>query len=148
MIRKRRLFLLTALIIFTFILTVFYLMRLLSDTEKAPKNSNDIIHEQILYHLTNLPEFYKVRVTTKDSIIDSFINNIKAPRNARDSLEGLWKEVDAWVTKTQLTNFSSTKIGSVTHALKQAKITGADIDTRGTQLKLFLTLEVGRFFSS
>lgn len=143
MIRKRKLLLLAAFTILSFILTIIYLMRLLSDSESSPKITHELIHEKIRYHLANLPEFYKIKAITPDGVADNFIQHINSVQgNGKDSLEELWNEVNSWVTKTQLTNFTSSKIGNVLQALKHAKIIFADVDTRGTQLKLLLTLEV------
>lgn len=129
-------------IIISFIVTIIRLMYLITETDKLLNAPNNPIHEKIYHHFDNLPEFYKMRTTTKDPIVDSFIANINKHGSPTENFNELWKEVGAWVTKTQLTNFTSAKIGSVAEALKRAKIIYADVDTRGTQLKLLLTLEV------
>lgn len=142
MIRKRKLFFLALLTVLIFIATIFYLMRLLSNSEKRPINTNEIIHEKIYKHLATLPEFYKIRSTTHDSVVDTFIKNINHANSPIEDLDELWNEVSSWVTRSQLTNFSSAKFGTVVQALKNAKIIHSDVDSRGTQLKLLLTLEV------
>lgn len=117
-------------------------MRVLSTSESHLKSANEIIHEQIHYYYSNLPEFYRSRTTTKDEVVDKFIRNVNDRGSGKDDLEGLWKEVNSWVTKASLVNFTSAKIGRIVHALQTAKVVYADVDSRGTQLKLLLTLEV------
>lgn len=143
MFRKRKLcLLLTSSILLVFFITVIKLMRMLSDTEIPPTHRNNLIHDQIYQQLANLPELYKIRTTTKDTVVDNFIVNINQQNAPNENFNTLWQEINSWVTVTQLTNFSSPKLGSVARALKHAKIISSDIDSRGTQLKLLLTLEV------
>lgn len=141
--RRKLLIILGSVIVFLFIAIVLRLMYLITESEKLLKTPINPIHEKIYNHFANLPEFYKVRTRAKDPIVDTFIHNINnKPNSPTDNFKELWKEVNSWVTKTQLTNFSSAKIGSVAQALKRGKIIYSDVDTRGTQLKLLLTLEV------
>ncbi|KAF5283951.1 hypothetical protein FQA39_LY17192 [Lamprigera yunnana] len=75
---------------------------------------------------------------SSDNISDVFFANI---RNFNSNREMLWEKARSWVTSTQLFDYTSSDLGNVLDALKTAKIVKADVDSRGTQLKLLLTLE-------
>lgn len=53
----------------------------------------------------------------------------------------LWEVAAKWVTKDQVTPTYTPLLPSIYHSLETSKITSADITTKGTQLKVLLTLE-------
>ncbi|KAF5280407.1 hypothetical protein FQR65_LT03216 [Abscondita terminalis] len=75
-----------------------------------------------------------------DSTIDYFLTNVKDFTSFINN-EPVWEKARTWVSKTQLYDYMSPDLGNVLYALKTAKIIKADVDTRGTQLKLLLTLQ-------
>lgn len=143
MIRKRRVIICAALtIIFAFVSVISLLMNSLINSQNEVHFSNKAIEETIKYHLTILPEKYKLRNIVFDNITDSFIKNIYTVPNSITSIKRLWQEVNSWAKLHYFVNVTSPYLGTIINSLKYAKIKYADIDRRGTQLKLLLTLEV------
>lgn len=142
MIRRRNLVLLSLLFFALFILTTNYLLITLPSESEVRKQLT--IEEKIYFELNKLPVEYTIRTLTEDKTVDIFLNIIKSTNaNFRQlNLDSLWREANSWVSKTQLINLTSPNLGKLFIALKKAKIISADVDTRGTQLKLLLTLEV------
>lgn len=142
MFRKRRLIYFSFIIFFLFICVLRYLLLTLTKSEHEILYTNSIIEEQIKNELHLLPAKYKHRSPVIDNSSDIFINNLyKTPGSIKD-LTQLWKEVNSWSRKNQFVDVHSPNLSNILFALKHAHILSADIDRRGTQLKLMLTLEV------
>ncbi|KAJ8935401.1 hypothetical protein NQ314_012820 [Rhamnusium bicolor] len=142
MIRRRNLLLIALLFFTLFILTTNYLLIILPSSENEVRK--EITTEEKIYQeLEKLPIQYKQRPLIEEKTTDIFLENIRKTDKKLESLnlEQLWREANSWVSKTQLLNLSSPSLGKVFFALKNAKIIKSDVDTRGTQLKLLLTLE-------
>lgn len=141
MIRRRNLVLLSLLFFVLFILTTNYLLITLPSESEVRKQLT--VEEKIYYELNKLPVEYITKTLIEDKTVDIFINVIQRNVTVRElNLDRLWTEANSWVSKTQLINLTSPNLGKLFVALKNAKIINADVDTRGTQLKLLLTLEV------
>lgn len=143
MIRKRRVIICAALtIICMFVSVISLLMNSLINSQNEVSFSNKAIEETIKYELTKLPEQYKLRNIVFDNVTDTFIKNIYIVPNSITSIQQLWQEVNSWAKFHFFVNVTSPNLGTIINSLKHAKIKYADIDRRGTQLKLLLTLEV------
>lgn len=141
--QKRNLLLLTLVLLILFVIAINYFLSALTKMESEVKNSKELdIQEQIMQAVTHLDKKYKIMHLTPNTILDAFIFNLKNPTNIKNVYKEVWLEANSWVSKTQLYELESRHLGNVINALKSSKIIKADIDTRGTQLKLLLTLEV------
>lgn len=138
MIRKRKLLGFSITLIIIFIFSTYYLLSRLTSTESEVRT----VREQISFHLENLPEVYKTRKPYENDAIDKFISNINSI--ATEETTKLWQIANSWVSGTKLVELESPHLGGLLSALKTSKIINSDLDTRGTQLKFLLTLEVSR----
>lgn len=142
MIRRRKLLILTAIIVLLFIITTNYLLFNLQSSDVEVRNL-PTIEEKIYLELQKLPEHYKLKSVETLPVIDLFAVNSKNVTSLNESqFQHLWKLANSWVSKTRIVDFGSLDIGRILQALKVAEITKADLDTRGTQLKFLLTLQV------
>lgn len=140
MIRKRKLITIGLISIITFIISVTYLFASLSQTTENLKIKTT---EELIYkELVKLKEKHSNTIPVEDSELDIVINNLNTKTLEDNNFNELWKIANSWVSKSGIVDFHSSHLGNVLHALKTAKIVKADLDTRGTQLKLLLTLEV------
>jgi len=101
------------------------------------------IEKAIYEELKLLSAFYTTPQIVNNSQVNIFLNNIKIQKGLRLEyleLKELWRETELWPTKDQLINISSPNLGNLMYAMKYATIIKADVDTRGTQLKLILNL--------
>lgn len=146
MIRRRIILLCVITFLIIFVFTTNYLLTILPSSEIEVRKILTI-EDKIYLILEKNPTRYDIKPSTDDKSVDIFLKNAKNvnvdSEFTETNLIELWKEANAWVSKTQLVNFSSPSLGNVLYALKTAKIIKADVDTRGTQLKLLLTLQVG-----
>nr|XP_023011969.1 glycosaminoglycan xylosylkinase homolog [Leptinotarsa decemlineata] len=142
MIRQKRIFLLALGFLLLFLITTNYVWIALPNNENEVKKVQSI-EEKIYSEMKKLPDIYKFKSIISDRGTDIFLKNIRDVESALDekSLKELWREANSWVSKTQLVNASSPNLGKIQFALKHAKIIKADVDTRGTQLKILLTLQ-------
>lgn len=142
MIRLRKLLILIVIIVVLFLITTNYLLFNLQSSDVEVKNL-PTIEEKIYLELQKLPEHYKLKSVETLPVIDLFaINTNNITRLNGTQFQQLWKLANSWVSKTRIVDFSNPDIGRILHVLKVAAITKADLDTRGTQLKLLLTLQV------
>ncbi|XP_018577764.1 glycosaminoglycan xylosylkinase homolog [Anoplophora glabripennis] len=140
MVRKRSFVLLSLLFFVLFILTTNYLLIILPSGSEVRKPLT--VEEKINYELSKLPAEYAIKPLIEDTTVDVFLENFKnIVKIEQLDLNHLWTESNSWVFKSQLINLTSPSLGKLFVALKKAKIISADVDTRGTQLKLLLTLE-------
>lgn len=144
MIRRRKLLLFTVITVLIFLITTNYLLLNLQKTDDIEVRKSPTIEEKIYQHLAKLPDYYNLRSPKDVSFSDLSLVNTKNSTVRLDDwhLQELWKEANSWVSKTSVINFSSPKMGPLLFALKNAKILKADLDSRGTQLKFLLTLQV------
>lgn len=149
MLRKRKFIFATLVVLCTFLFIVAYLMNILTKKQTERLLTNSIVEEKIKEYLNKLPDKYKVKNKFIGNITDLHIENVHhAPKNV-DILIKLWHEVNSWVSKGVFVNTSTiSNLGSILGALKYTKIIYADLDTRGTQLKLLLTLEASIYYPS
>lgn len=143
MIRRRNLLLLVLIIALLFLITTNYLLINLQSSDIEVRKL-PTIEEKIYLELRKLPEHFKLKSLENLSVVDLFVANTKNnPIRLEDSqFEHLWKVANSWVSKNRIVDFSSSEIGNVIRAMKTAVIIKADLDTRGTQLKFLLTLQV------
>lgn len=144
MIRRKSLLLFGLITVLIFIITTNYLLLNLQ-TSDIEVRTFKTIEEKIYLELENLPQQYRLKSYQKDPTISlsSVIYTNRSFNLGDSSFKDLWKEANSWVSKTRIVDFSSPQIVNVLLGIKNAKITKADLDTRGTQLKLLLTLQVG-----
>lgn len=144
MVRRSSLFIASLGFLILFSLITNYLLSTLPSSEVVPKSRILTIEEKIYLELKSLPAHYKSKPLILDKSIDIFLENIrKAAVSLNDSaIKKLWTLANSWVTKTQVVDLTSSSLGQVLTALKTASIIKADLDTRGTQLKFLLTLQV------
>ncbi|XP_019771994.2 glycosaminoglycan xylosylkinase homolog [Dendroctonus ponderosae] len=141
MFRKRIVLVVALLVLLVFFCTLQHLQGYLPAIERLPKTNQDV-EEAIYEELSRLPESYS-RDALQLNSAERFLSNIK--RTGRWGLESvplqqLWAEANSWPSDSQLTNLSSALMGRILYSLGHARITKADLDTRGTQLKILLTL--------
>lgn len=141
MLRKRKFIFLIFAATCTFLFIIGYLMNVLIKEQNEEALTNSIVEEKIKKYLLRLPEKYKIKNKFLGNISDLHIKNVHDVSSNVDVLNKWWYEVNSWVSKGVFVNTTS-NLGSVLGALKYAKIIYADLDTRGTQLKLLLTLKV------
>lgn len=141
MLRRRKFIFATLAACCIFLLMVTYLMNILIKEQNEEILTNSIVEEKIKEYLLRLPEKYKIKNNFLSNISNLNIETVHAISTDEDILNKLWYEVNFWVTKGIFVNVTS-NLGSILTALKYAKIIYADLDTRGTQLKLLLTLQV------
>ncbi|XP_044265795.1 glycosaminoglycan xylosylkinase homolog [Tribolium madens] len=135
MIRRRKLSCISITIIVIFMFSTYYLLTRLTSTESEVRS----VHEQIYFHLENLPDLYKTRKPFENDAIDKFIKNVNVVRS--EEVAKVWEIANSWVSSTKLVDLESPLLGTVLSDLKTAKIIKADLYSKGTQLKLLLTLE-------
>ncbi|KAG5884756.1 hypothetical protein JTB14_029237 [Gonioctena quinquepunctata] len=142
MIRQKNILLVALGLIVLFLITTNYVWIALPSTESEVKKT-ETIEQKIYLELKNLPDLYKTKSSISDDSTNIFLENAERKGSNSDEklLKQLWREANSWVTKTQLLNISSKNLGNILSSLKHAKIIEADVDTRGTQLKLLLTLQ-------
>ena len=145
MFRKKTVIFLGLLVSSIFFFTIYVLLTVLPGQENEIKTVSSI--EKAIYNeLNKLPEVYHTSGANSDNTkFYTFFNNVKKTDNIRvneSNLTKLWQEANSWTLNTQLVNISSPDLGKLIFAMKNAKIIKADIDSRGTQLKLLLTLKV------
>lgn len=138
MLRKKYILFIVFLVIVIFFFTINCLLKFL------PQTDIEIIHKEevadlIYKELEHLPDVYKYPQAQGNHIYES-IRNIGNQQFHAGTLRSLWKESNSWILSNTITNISSPNLGRILKALSTARITSADIDTRGTQLKLLLTL--------
>ncbi|RZC39678.1 DUF1193 domain containing protein [Asbolus verrucosus] len=139
MLRKRKLLIISIVLIVTFMVTTNYLLTRLTTASEGDTEIKSI-HEKIYKELENLSNKYEIRKPFEDEITDTFIKNINT-FTVEGNIKNVWQIANSWVSKTMLVDFMSLHVGSLLLALKKSKIIKADLDGRGTQLKLLLTLE-------
>lgn len=146
MIRRRNLLFIVVTVVLLFLISTNYLLLNLQSSDIEVRKL-PTIEEKIYLELQILPDHYKQKRTENLIRPDLFIINTKNTSLNFDNaqFEILWKEANSWVSKTRIVNFNSRNIGKILQALTVAEITKADLDTRGTQLKFLLTLQV-RYF--
>lgn len=145
MFRKRTVLVVASLVLLLFFCTLQHLQSYLPAVERSPKRNQEV--EKAIYDkLSHLPEAYASGPLNQNSA-ERFLSNIQTARWELSSgqLEKLWEEANSWPSDRQLTNLSSPLMGGILYALQHARITKADVDTRGTQLKILLTLMVRHF---
>ena len=101
------------------------------------------VWQQIEEIARHLPIEYKIKHIDNDNVSDSFIVNIKRKLNVTDPKK-FWDEINGSITGEKLYEIYDHKLGTVLEALGHFRITKADLDRRGTQLKFLLTLEVSK----
>ncbi|XP_050295864.1 glycosaminoglycan xylosylkinase homolog [Anthonomus grandis grandis] len=144
MFPKKPVKLVTCLVVALFFFILNYLLKLLPVTDDGHKYENKI-DMLIFEELKHLPKYHINE--HEDTKAAMFLEAVKSAENVEISklnLKELWDEANLWPSVNQLTNITSPSIGSIMYALKHARITKADLDTRGTQLKLLLTLTGGQ----
>ncbi|CAG9764427.1 unnamed protein product [Ceutorhynchus assimilis] len=143
MIRKRNVIIVALIVVAVFFFTIHYLLKYLPTLDNVVK-TNSKIENAIYEEFKILPKFYKeVQQHLGATKTDEFLENVKDVMNLalQDvNVKEVWKEANSWPSSNQLTNISSPSIGKLMYALKHAWIIHADIDTRGTQLKLLINL--------
>lgn len=143
MLRKKTVIVIALIVLFVFFCTLHHLLKILPDNEIKSNKIEDAIYAQI----RKLPEMYKSpgqRTLNLDSFLKSINQAVTLRVNSLD-LAQIWNEANSWSSVGhQLTNFTSPLIGQVLLGLKHARIKTADLDPRGTQLKLLLTLNVSQ----
>lgn len=141
MLGKRKLLVMYITVFIVFILLTFCFMSILSKNEN-PSRLNGLTFEAKIHHeYSQLSADYRIKRLKQDNISEFFANNLKHSSGKVENFKELWKTANSWVSKHQLYSPSDSNLGKVWHALQFAKITKADLDTRGTQLKFLLTLE-------
>lgn len=141
MLRKKTVIVIALTVLFVFFCTLHHLFKILPENEIKSNKIEDAIYAQI----KKLPEMYK-NPGQRTLNLDSFLKSINQAITLRVSsldLAQIWNEANSW-SSVGLTNFTSPIIGQVLLALKHARIKIADLDPRGTQLKLLLTLSVSQ----
>lgn len=142
MFRRKTVIIAASTVAFVFFFTLNYLLTFLPSTESEVR-TNSQIENSIYEELKRLPDIYKVSPQVEARKADEFLKHVNDVVSLElQNLKALWDEANSWPSKDQITNTSSPSIGKVVYALKHARITMADIDTRGTQLKLLLNLMV------
>lgn len=136
MIRKRKVIIISIALIIIFFISTNLLFSLLT-TEIEVRS----IHDHIYFHLNNLPSIYKHKEISNNDSFNIFLKYINSPIHETDVTK-IWQIANSWVSKNRLVDHENSFIGSVLLAMQNTKIIKADLDTRGTQLKLLLTLEV------
>ncbi|XP_066249335.1 glycosaminoglycan xylosylkinase homolog [Euwallacea similis] len=139
MFRKKTVVALGLIVICTFFFMIQYLLKFLPSIEPPLKSNYEKIKEEIYKELYRLTLKSPIQSLNKTEVFLSNLQDIAELWQL--NYEKLWLEAQTWPSGNQLTNISSPNIGKVWLALKTAKILKADVDTRGTQLKLLLTLK-------
>ncbi|KAF7279690.1 hypothetical protein GWI33_006850 [Rhynchophorus ferrugineus] len=98
--------------------------------------------EELIYNeLKTLPNIYYSSQNEDNDKFEKLLESIKSQQGNDENLNSIWQKANSWVSENQLLNISSSELGKVITAMKSVKIIKSDIDTRGTQLKLLLTLK-------
>lgn len=141
MFKKRKVLGALAIFIIIFLMTLSYFINVLSSENEAGRAHQISGYEaKILMKLYNLPKYYHIKPEYYDNITETFVKSLK--RSERD-MKSVWQDVNAAVSKQGLFKIANTYLGDALHALQTGRIIKADLDKRGTQLKLLLTLEGG-----
>ncbi|XP_050500165.1 glycosaminoglycan xylosylkinase homolog [Diabrotica virgifera virgifera] len=139
MFRQKTILLLAVLLLIIFFITTNYLLVTLP-TESEVKISLSV--EDLIYkELQNLPVSYKYQSKSNEENLSIYSNFKSITKQGEDKIERLWQIANSWVNNTQLLDINSPYVGDILLALQHTKIIQADIDPRGTQLKLLLTLQ-------
>ncbi|XP_060526532.1 glycosaminoglycan xylosylkinase homolog [Cylas formicarius] len=137
MFRRKTLLLGTAVIAILFLLINYYLLSILTltrtDIEHVPT-----VEDFIWLEYQKLNSYYRARKSS-ERIFLKFVKHLSYLDH--EALPNLWAEVSSWISDKQLFDALNPKLGTVINELKHAPIVKADLDNRGTQLKLLLTLE-------
>lgn len=143
MIRKRKLIVFTLCGITIFIILTLFCMNVLTNWEYNRHGYlNNNLENKIWAHYYKLPEKYMLTHGNEDNRTNLFIRNLQTDYHM--NLPELWRYVNSIVSKDTL--YPQTEhLGLAVNAMKSTKIIKADLDRRGTQLKLLLTLEVRSF---
>ncbi|XP_019874820.2 glycosaminoglycan xylosylkinase homolog isoform X2 [Aethina tumida] len=141
MIQKKKILIAAVILLLLYIFTTNYILFVLNNAENEVF-IDDIVSKKILEHLEELSPDYFVKPILSTNFTQRIIENIKTVHSYDN--KQLWATANSWVTQNKVVNFNSSELGSVIHALKNAKIIKADLDQRGTQLKLLLTLQGGQ----
>lgn len=142
MIRRRNLLFFIVIAGLLFLISTNYLLLNLQSSDIEVRKTLTI-EEKIYLELHKLPENYKQKAVESLRVVDIFISNSKNfTALVNTEFDHLWKQTNSWVSKTRVVDFSNPDIGKILQAIKEAEITKADLDTRGTQLKFLLTLQV------
>lgn len=148
MFRRRKFILISLAAFCMFIFVITHLMNILTKEQIKDELTNTIVENKIKHsYLPRLAEKYRSRNKLFSNITNLRIENLSNTPLPESILSKHWREVNSWVSKGVFMNITSPNLGNILGALKYSKIIYADLDSRGTQLKLLLTLEVcTRFF--
>lgn len=142
MFRRRNLLFFIVIAALLFLITTNYLLLNLQSSDIEVRNTQTI-EEKIYLELQKLPEHYKQKTPGSLPVADLFITNTKNIATLENTnIDHLWKQTNSWVSKTRVVDFINSDIGKILQVLTETEITKADLDTRGTQLKFLLTLQV------
>lgn len=137
MLRRRTVLLLTLVLLIVFFVTTNYLLITLSIENEVDSTS---VEESIYQKLRELPDHYKILQSQYNNETPNSFENFKILTNVTNR-PILWKIANSWTINTRLVDIKSKYVGDILLMLQQGKIIKADIDSRGTQLKLLLTLQ-------
>lgn len=140
--QKKKILVLFIAVCVLFILLTGFCMSVLSKSELDRKDNSLTFEDKIHYEYSRLSPDYRIKRLKTDNITEIFVRNLKNRKKKTANFEEIWETVRAGVSKTQLFSIGDPILGHALDALQNAKIIKADLDTRGTQLKLLLTLEV------
>lgn len=136
---------------FIFIPISYYLIKLLTsenhqkikkvtklvDTTQKP----NLLEESIRNNVKSLPQKYQQTQVEFDNLTELFINNVNKV-NSIKNLKQVWSSIKNNIRDNKLFVSNGTYLGTALEGLRTASIISADVDSRGTQLKLLLMLEV------
>lgn len=136
---------------FIFLPSCYYIMTKLSNIGDKVKKPSTLKHESkvnqleelIKSNVRNLSIQYKITSTEANELLDEFINNLNDTKSIKD-YRSVWNQIKNGIRENTLFSSNCNYLGTTLNALSTAKIIAADVDSRGTQLKLLLTLEVRR----
>lgn len=112
------------------------------ESVKNLKTNVDIENEIRLEYLA-LKEKQKTSKFYDDKVISNFIKNVNSfEKSKNDDIESLWRRANDWISNNKFYDIYDKNLGNVIYNLKNSKITYAHVYSRGTQLKLLLSLEV------
>lgn len=145
MFRKRNFFLVFTCGVTIFLIFTFISINVLTKWETLRYNAvENNFEEKIwkIYH--NLPKIYYENLEAHN--VDDFngtsifLKNIALSYN-KSNLTYLWKHINNNISRNNI-HPQNEYLGTLLKAMQTAKIVEADLDKRGTQLKLLLILEV------
>ncbi|XP_056634983.1 glycosaminoglycan xylosylkinase homolog [Diorhabda sublineata] len=138
MFRRRTILLLTLVLLIVFFITTNYLLITLSiENEIGSKSVEEFIYQK----LEELPDHYKLLPSQYNNEIPESFESFKISSNITNKIDIIWKIANSWTNNTKLIDIKSKYVGDILLMLQRGKIIKADIDSRGTQLKLLLTLQ-------